>query len=51
LFTRVFTLPENADTEHVTSELRDGVLTIVAPLKASTPHRKIQIASGSRAKS
>lgn len=42
-FTRSFGLPEHADLEHVTSDLRDGVLTIVIPLKAAAKARKIQI--------
>jgi HSP20 family protein len=42
-FTRTFTLPDNVDLDHVTSELRDGVLMIVAPLKAGARSRKIQI--------
>jgi HSP20 family protein len=42
-FTRTFTLPDNVDTEHITSELREGVLTIVVPLKAGSRARKIQI--------
>jgi len=49
-FTRTFTLPDNVDTEHITSELREGVLTIVAPLKAGAQSRKIQI-SGAKPKS
>lgn len=42
-FTRTFTLPDNVDLDHVTSDLRDGVLTIVASLKPGTHSRKIQI--------
>lgn len=42
-FTRSFTLPDNVDFDHITSELREGVLTIVAPLKAGARSRKIQI--------
>lgn len=49
-FTRTFTLPDNVDPDHVTSELRDGVLTIVVPLKAGSQPRKIQI-GGAQAKS
>jgi HSP20 family protein len=45
-FTRSFMLPETVDLDHVTSELREGVLTIVVPLKASSRSRKIQIGSG-----
>jgi HSP20 family protein len=46
-FTRTFTLPDNVDADHITSELRDGVLTIVAPLKAGSRTRKIQIGGAS----
>ena len=42
-FTRTFTLPDNVDPDHVTSELRDGVLTIVLPIRAGSRSRKIQI--------
>lgn len=42
-FTRTFMLPDHADLDHVTSELRDGVLTIVVPLKAGAKPRKIQV--------
>lgn len=49
-FTRTFTLPDNIDAEHITSELREGVLTIVAPLKAGAQSRKIQI-GGAKPKS
>ncbi len=45
-FTRSFTLPENVDVDHITSELREGVLTIAVPLKAGSRSRKIQIGSG-----
>lgn len=42
-FTRSFTLPDNVDLDHVTSDLREGVLTVVAPLKAGARSRKIEI--------
>lgn len=45
-FTRTFTLQDNVDLDHITSELRDGVLTIVVPLKTGARSRKIQIGSG-----
>jgi HSP20 family protein len=32
-FARSFTLPEGADLEHTTSDLKDGVLTLVVPKK------------------
>jgi HSP20 family protein len=42
-FTRTFTLPETVDIDHITSELREGVLTIVAPMKNGAKSRKIQV--------
>ena len=42
-FTRSFTLPDFADVDQITSELRDGVLTIVVPTKAGTRSRRIQV--------
>jgi len=42
-FTRVFTLPDTADLEHVTSDLRDGVLTVAVPTKGGSKTRKIAI--------
>lgn len=47
-FTRSFTLPDTADTEHVRSELRDGVLTLVVPKKPEAQPRRIQISSGEK---
>jgi HSP20 family protein len=44
-FKRVFTLPEGIDPEHVTSELKDGVLTLVVPKKAEAQAKKIPIAA------
>lgn len=32
-FTGTFTLPDSADTGHISSELADGVLTLVVPKK------------------
>lgn len=46
-FTRTFTLPDNIDFDHITSELREGVLTIVTPLKAGSRSKKIQIGGAS----
>jgi len=45
-FTRCFTLPDGADTEHVKTELNEGVLTLIVPKKAESHARKIPIASG-----
>jgi HSP20 family protein len=50
-FQRVFTLPEQADTEHIRSQLDNGVLTLVIPKKPGAQPRKIQIGSGQQQKS
>jgi HSP20 family protein len=42
-FTRTFVLPETCEIEQISSELRDGVLTIVVPLKEAARARKIPI--------
>jgi HSP20 family protein len=44
-FSRSFTLPEGADTEHVRAELKDGVLTIVVPKKPEVQPRRIDVQS------
>lgn len=47
-FTRTFTLPDTADTEHISSELRDGVLTLVIPKKEGAQARKIDVRTGEK---
>ena len=47
-FTRTFTLPDTADTEHISSKFSDGVLTLVVPKTAESKARKIQIGSGEK---
>ena len=42
-FTRSFTLPEGIDAEHVEAEMKDGVLTIVAPKKPELKPHKISV--------
>ena len=42
-FTRMFTLPDNVDAEHVSCELTDGVLTVVVPKAAAARPRKIEV--------
>ncbi len=44
-FSRSFTLPEDADGEHITATAKDGVVTIVIPRKAGTTQsaRSIEI--------
>lgn len=50
-FTRAFTLPEGVDSEHVTAELRDGVLTLRVPKRAEVQPRKIAVTGGTAPKS
>jgi len=45
-FIRSFTLPDYVDLDHLTSNLHDGVLTVVVPKSAQAKSRKIQIGSG-----
>jgi HSP20 family protein len=49
-FQRAFVLPDNADLDKISSDLKDGVLTLAVP-KKETPaqqRRKIQIGSGQK---
>lgn len=46
-FSRTFTLPDGCDTEHVKSDLKDGVLTVVIPKKAESQSKKIPITAAS----
>ena len=45
-FTRSFTLPEGADTDHVRASLDKGVLTLQVPKTAQAQSRKIPIGAG-----
>ena len=47
-FTRAFTLPETVDTEHISSELKEGELTVVVPKQPGAQPRKIQIGTGGK---
>jgi HSP20 family protein len=49
-FSRSFALPDSAELDKISCELKDGVLTLVVPKKAeSAPQRrKVQIGSGSK---
>jgi len=47
-FNRVFTLPDNVDLEHIRSELKDGVLTLMVPKKPGQQPRKIVVGGGSK---
>lgn len=42
-FKRTFSLPRHVDTEKVTAELKDGVLTITAPKAESAKSRRIEV--------
>lgn len=44
-FARSFTLPDGIDAQHVKSELKDGVLTVAVPKKATAKPQKIAIAT------
>jgi HSP20 family protein len=43
-FTRSFSLPNRIDTEKVRAEFKDGVLSIVLPVKAEAKPRQIEVA-------
>lgn len=42
-FSRTFQLPSPVDTDHVTADLRDGVLTIICPKAAEGSARRIRV--------
>lgn len=46
-FTRTFTLPEGCDVDHVRTDLKDGVLTVVIPKKAEAQSKKIPVTATS----
>lgn len=43
-FSRSFSLPSRIDTEKVRAEFKDGVLSIVLPVKAEAKPRQIEVA-------
>ena len=47
-FIRLFTLPPEADTEHVRTELKDGVLSLVIPKRTEAQAKKISIETGAK---
>ena len=49
-FTRSFTLPDGADTNAVSADLKDGVLSILVHKRAEVQPKKIDIKSQSTAK-
>jgi HSP20 family protein len=50
-FTRAFTLPDGVDSEHVSAELKDGVLTIQVPKKPEHQPKKILLKVAEKVKS
>ena len=42
-FSRTFQLPLPVDTDHVTADLRDGVLTVICPKVAEGSARRIRV--------
>ena len=49
-FTRSFTLPEEADVEHLHAELKEGVLTLVVPKRPAAVAKKVTINTGDKPK-
>jgi HSP20 family protein len=45
-FSRSFTLPEGADVENATAELKDGVLLLTVPKRSEVKPRKITVTPG-----
>lgn len=48
-FSRAFTLPPGADPDHVSADLKDGVLTIVVGKRPEMKAKKIALQSGTAA--
>jgi HSP20 family protein len=48
-FTRSFVLPAGVDSEHIATELKDGVLTVALPKDAKITTRKIEVKRGKSA--
>jgi HSP20 family protein len=45
-FSRSFVLPEGVDSEHIATELKDGVLTLALPKTKKVATRKIEVKRG-----
>jgi HSP20 family protein len=45
-FARSFSLPDSVDGEHVTAEMKDGVLTLNVPKRPEAQPKKISISKG-----
>lgn len=48
-FTRSFTLPDGADLEKISAELKEGVLTILLPKKPELQPKKVEVNAGPKA--
>jgi HSP20 family protein len=42
-FVRIFRLPKPVDADHVSATYRDGILSVIVPLRAEAKPRKIQV--------
>jgi HSP20 family protein len=49
-FTRSFTLPEQADVEHVKAELKSGELTVVIPKAPTAVAKRVPVSDGDKPK-
>jgi HSP20 family protein len=49
-FTRSFTLPEGADVDHVTAELKNGELTVSIPRKPELQPKRVELTGGDKKK-
>lgn len=49
-FTRTFTLPEGVDADHIKTDFRDGVLSLVIPKKPEVQPKRIAIKAAGKAK-
>jgi len=49
-FQRTFVLPDAVDTDHVHAELKDGVLTVALPKKATAQTKTVAIKPGDKVK-
>ena len=47
-FNRSFTLPDGTDPEHVTANLKDGVLVITVPKKPDALPKKVPVGAGDK---
>ena len=45
-FSRSFTLPEGVDSEHVSAELKNGVLTLMLPKRPEVQPKRIRLGGG-----